>query len=103
MAPSIHFESDPMLRLSSLNCYEATVVSRGTRSSQNESPTPQFDDLTLVGRSAWCPVPLGRPSNRDECSLAFETPDNTSNERRGVLGSAFLEEQYVLLCLSARA
>jgi len=35
--------------------------------------------------------------------LAFETPDNTSNEHRGVLGSALLEEKYVLLCLSARA
>jgi hypothetical protein len=44
-----------------------------------------------------------RPSNREECSLRFETPDNTSNEQRGVLGSAFLEEEYVLRCLSARA
>src|SRR5207249_9195699 len=44
-----------------------------------------------------------RPSNRDECSLAFETPDNTCYEQRGILGSALLEEQYVLLCLSARA
>src|SRR5205809_7393557 len=44
-----------------------------------------------------------RPSNRDECSLAFETPDNAANEQRGVLGSALLEEEYVLLCLSARA
>jgi hypothetical protein len=44
---------------------------------------------------------LDRPSNRDECSLAFETPDNTGNEQRGILGSALLEEDYVLRCLSA--
>src|SRR5437762_12571017 len=44
-----------------------------------------------------------RPSNRDECSLAFETPDNTGNEQRCVLGSALLEEKYVILRLSARA
>src|SRR6478735_7884016 len=44
-----------------------------------------------------------RPSNREECSLRFEAPDNTSNEQRGVLGSALLEEEYVLRCLSARA
>jgi len=46
---------------------------------------------------------LGRPSNREECSLRFETPDNTGNEQRGILGSALLEEEYVLRCLSARA
>src|SRR5438067_6324337 len=44
-----------------------------------------------------------RPSNREDCSLAFETPDNTGNEQRGVLGSALLEEKYVILCLSAGA
>src|SRR5213596_3350308 len=44
-----------------------------------------------------------RPSNREECSLRFETPDNTCNEQRGILGSALLEEEYVLRCLSARA
>src|SRR5207244_9226979 len=61
------------------------------------------DDLTLAGRSVSCPVRLDRPSNREECSLRFETPDNTCYELRGVLGSALLEEEYVLLCLSARA
>ena len=35
--------------------------------------------------------------------MRFETPDNTGNEQRCVLGSALLEEKYVLLCLSARA
>ena len=49
------------------------------------------------------PSPMGRPSNREECSLRFETPDNTGNEQRGVLGSALLEEEYVLRCLNARA
>src|SRR5213083_3295399 len=44
-----------------------------------------------------------RPSNREECSLAFKTPDNTCYEQRGILGSALLEEEYVLRCLSARA
>src|SRR5438034_11704655 len=44
-----------------------------------------------------------RPSNREECSLRFETLHNTGNEQRGVLGSALLEEKYVILCLSARA
>jgi len=38
---------------------------------------------------------LDPPSNRDDCSLAFETPDNTGNEQRGILGSALLEEKYV--------
>ena len=65
--------------------------------------TLQFDDLILVGRSAWCPVRLGRPSNREECSLRLETPDNTGNEARSVLGSALLEEAFILRCLSARA
>jgi hypothetical protein len=46
---------------------------------------------------------LDRPSNREECSLRFETPDYAGNKQRGVLGSALLEEKYVLLCLSARA
>ena len=46
---------------------------------------------------------MGRPSNREECSLRFETPDNTGNEQRGVLGSALLETEYVLRGLSARA
>ena len=103
IAPSIHLASDSMLRLNSLNCYKATVVSRGTRSSEIESLTAQFDDLILVGRSAWCPVPLDRRSNREECSLRFKTPDYTGNEQRCVLGSALLEEKYVLRCLSARA
>ena len=35
--------------------------------------------------------------------MRFETPHNTCYEQRGVLGSALLEEEYVLLCLSARA
>ena len=30
--------------------------------------------------------PIGRPSNREECSLRFETPDNTGKQQRGVLG-----------------
>src|SRR5881409_3311076 len=103
IAPSIHFTTDSMLRLNSLNCYKATVLSCRIRSLENRLPDPLFDDLTLVGRSAWCPVPLDCPSNREECSLAFETPDNTYNKQRGVLGSALLEEEYVLRCLSARA
>jgi hypothetical protein len=41
--------------------------------------------------------------HRRECSLRFETPDNTSNEQRGVLGGALFEETHVLGCLSARA
>ena len=57
---------------------------------------------SILGRFAWS-VRLDRPSNREECSLRFETPDNTGNEQRGVLGSALLEEEYVLRCLSARA
>ena len=35
--------------------------------------------------------------------MRFETPDNTGNEQRGFLGSALLEENYVLLCLGAGA
>ncbi len=35
--------------------------------------------------------------------MAFKTPDNTCYEQRGILGSALLEEEYVLRCLSARA
>ena len=35
--------------------------------------------------------------------MAFETPDNTCYEQRGVLGSALLEEEYVLRCISAPA
>src|SRR5258707_15331484 len=35
--------------------------------------------------------------------LRLETPHNTCNKQRGVLGSAFLEEEYVLRCLNARA
>ena len=34
--------------------------------------------------------------------MHFETPDNTGNEARGVLGSALLEETFILRCLSAR-
>jgi hypothetical protein len=49
-----------------------------------------------IRRSAWCAVRWGRPSNREEFSLRFETPDNTRNEQRGVPGSTFLEEEYVL-------
>src|SRR5438552_13638018 len=92
-----------MLRLSSLNSTRQQSCLVGLGRWRIESLTPQFDDVTLVRRSAWCPVPLDRPSNRDEYSLRFETPDNTCNKQRGVLGSAFLEEKYVLLCLSARA
>ena len=54
-----------------LELYEATAVSRGTRSSQNESLTPQFADLTLIRRSAWPPVPLDRPSNREDALIAL--------------------------------
>src|SRR5438093_6623175 len=103
IAPSIHFASDSMLRLNSLNCTRQQSCLVGLGRWRIESLSPQFDDLTLVGRSAWCPVPLDRPSNREECSLAFETLHNTGNEQRGVLGSALLEEEYVLRCLSARA
>ena len=35
--------------------------------------------------------------------LHLETPHNTGNKQRGVLGSALLEEKYVLWCLNARA
>ena len=35
--------------------------------------------------------------------MRFETPKNTGNEQRCVLGSALFEEKYVLLCLSTRA
>jgi hypothetical protein len=35
--------------------------------------------------------------------LRFETPHNAGNEQRGVLRSALLEDEYVLLCPSARA
>src|SRR6266478_5973429 len=103
IAPSIHLASELMSRLNSLNCTRQQPCLVGLGRWRIESLTPQFDDLTFVGRSAWWPVPLDRPSNRDECSLAFETSDNTGNEQRGVLGSALLEEKYVLLCLSARA
>src|SRR5258707_4479577 len=34
--------------------------------------------------------------------LRLETPDNTRDEQRGVLGSALVEETFVLRCLSAR-
>src|SRR5439155_10455948 len=44
-----------------------------------------------------------RPSNREEHSLRSETSHNTRNEQCGVLGSALLEDKYVLLCLGARA
>jgi len=77
-----------MLRLNSLNCTSQQSCLGGLGRWRIESLTPQFDDLTLVGRSAWCPVRLHRPSNREECSLRFETPDNTGNEQRGVLRSA---------------
>ena len=103
IVPSIHFASDSMLRLNSLNCTRQQSCLVGLGRWRIESLTPYFDDLTLVGRSAWCPVPLDRPSNRDECSLRFETLHNTGNEQRGILGSALLEEKYVLRCLSARA
>src|SRR6476646_9793157 len=63
---------------------------RGKETMTNRFPSPHFPHFP-------------RPSNREECSLRFETPDNTSNEQRGVLGSALLEEEYVLRCLSARA
>ena len=59
--------------------------------------------MRLPRRSAWCPIRWGRPSNREECSFRVLTPDNTGNEQRGVLGSALLEETYILRCLSARA
>src|SRR5205823_11700050 len=103
VAPSIHFASDSMLRLSSLNSTRQQSCLVGLGRWTIESLTPQYDDSSLVGRSAWSPVRLGRPSNREECSLRFETPDNTGNEQRGILGSALLEEEYVLRCLSARA
>src|SRR2546423_10428568 len=103
IAPSIHLASELMLRLNSLNCTRQQSCLVGLGRWRIESLTPQFADLTLVGRSAWCPVPLGRPSNREECSLRFETTDNTCNEQRGIPGSALLEEKYVLRCLSARA
>src|SRR5205807_3675047 len=97
IAPSIHLASDWMLRLNSLNCTRQQSCLVGLGRWRIESLTLQFDDLTLVGRSAWCQVRLGRPSNREECSLRFETPDNAGNEQRCVLGSALLEEKYVLL------
>src|SRR6266536_5221455 len=103
IAPAIHLASDSMSRLNSLNSTRQQSCLVGLGRWRIESLTAQFHDLTLVGRSAWCPVPLDRPSNRGECSLRFETPDNTGNEQRGVLGSALLEEEYVLRCLSARA
>src|SRR5205809_2439267 len=95
IAPSIHFASGLMLRLNSLNCTRQQSFLVGLGRWRIESLTPQFDDLTLVGRSAWSPVPLGRHGNREECSLTFETPDNTCYEQRGILGSALLEEEYV--------
>src|SRR5204863_1360507 len=100
IAPSIHLASELMLRLNSLNCTRQRSCLVGLGRWRIESLTPQFADLTLVGRYAWWPVLLDRPSNRDECSLAFETPDNTCYEQRGILGSALLEEEYVLRCLS---
>src|SRR5882724_4199388 len=45
----IHCASDSMLRSPSLNCYKVTVLSCRIRSSQNESLTPQFDDLLSLG------------------------------------------------------
>src|SRR5437588_10664368 len=89
IAPSIHFASGLMSRLNSLNCTRQQSCLVGLGRWRIESLTPQFDDL-LVGRSAWCRVPLDRPSNREECSLRFETPDNTGNERRGILGSGLI-------------
>src|SRR5436190_3488439 len=103
IAPSIHLASELMLRLNSLNCTRQQSCLVGLGRWRIESLTPQFDDLTVVGRSAWWPVRLDRPSNREECSLRFETPDNTCNKQRGVLGSALLEDEYVILCLGARA
>ena len=82
---------------------DATVLSCRITSWRIESVTLQFDDLILVGRSAWCPVRLRRPSNREECSLHLETLDNTGNEARSVLGSALLEVAFILRCFSARA
>ena len=103
IAPSIHLASELMSRLNSLNCTRQQSCLVGLGRWRIESLTTQFDDLTLVGRSAWSPVRLDRPSDREECSLRFETPDYTGNEQRGVLGSALLEEKFVLWCLSARA
>jgi hypothetical protein len=86
-----------------LNCTTQQSCLVELRRWRIESVTLQFDDLILVGRSAWCPVRLGRPSNREECSLHLETLDNTGNEARSVLGSALLEAAFILRCLSARA
>jgi hypothetical protein len=38
IAPSIHLASDSMLRLNSLNCYKATVLSCRIRSLENRKP-----------------------------------------------------------------
>ena len=65
---------------------------------RREGPEPVELDAASVAET-----PAATPSNREECSLRFETPDNTGNEQRCVLGSALLEEEYVLRCLNARA
>ena len=86
-----------------LNCPRQQSPLVGLGRWRIESLTPQFDDLLSFGDPPGNPAQLDRPSNRDECSLAFEPPDNTCYEQRGVLGSTLLEEEYVLRCLSARA
>ena len=62
----------------------------------------KFADFKLCAHLL-VPSPIGVARAIEECSLRFETPDNTGNEQRGVLGSALLEEQFVLRCLGARA
>src|SRR5205823_14857343 len=86
IAAFIHFASGLMSRLNSLNCtrQQSCLVELGRW--RIESLTPSVADLTPRWAIRLVPVRLGRHSNRQECSLRFETPDNTGNEQRCVLG-----------------
>ena len=48
------------------------------------------------------PSPIGPPEQSRGVIIALRDARHTSNEARGVLGSALLEETFILRCLSAR-
>ena len=80
-----------------ISCYLITLPARANTFGGIISPIC-LAVMRLMTNSNFTGCSTGRSAG-----LRLETPDNTCNEQRGVLGSALLEEKYVLRCLSARA
>jgi len=86
------------LRRNGINTTSAIPTARLPRPSSVKSfAYPGLVATAVVPSPDWTARAIARSAH------CFETPDKTSNEQRGVLGSTLLEEEYILRCLRARA